>query len=123
MRRAAVISLLAAISYSLIAPLALAVPESNLPACCRRSGAHHCAMAEEASPATGPALQPAPQKCPLFPPATTTPGRVDIGSTKNAGASFTAIVSHLSTQPQAEAHCRVSFSRSHQKRGPPLNPC
>lgn len=121
MRRASALSVLAAIGYLLIAPLTLASPESNLPACCRRAGAHHCAMAAEAAPSTGPAFQPVPSKCPFFPAAVTTPVAGSVTLSGNAVLRFGLLVSHPAAQAPTEARGRICFSRSHQKRGPPLN--
>jgi hypothetical protein len=58
------------VSFPLIAPLLLANAASGLPACCLRSGKHHCTLAEvDASPGLR-ANQP---KCPLFPKAGAVP--------------------------------------------------
>lgn len=55
-----------------LGPLSVVLPasaESRLPACCRRHGAHHCAMAEMASqPNSRPAFA-APGHCPHYPDA------------------------------------------------------
>lgn len=120
MRRATATALLAAIGYLLIAPAAFAGPESNLPACCRRAGAHHCAMAGgDMAPGSGAAVQPVPQKCPLFPAALTAPGSAPIAIPKDPGGIAVALVSSPCAQPRTEARGSVSFSRSRQKRGPP----
>jgi hypothetical protein len=118
-RRASAISLLAAICFSLIAPLAFADPESNLPECCRRSGAHHCSMTDDAASADGTHFQSIATKCPAFPVATAAPFSPDVALLKGSGAIFAAVVSHPSIHFQTEARYRVSFSRSRQKRGPP----
>lgn len=44
MRRAWASLLLAIFSFSLIAPALFAGQESDLPACCRRLGQHHCSL-------------------------------------------------------------------------------
>src|SRR5271170_5942365 len=77
-RRALSIVLLLLFSAPLILPLlALTVSsEMNLPACCRRNGAHHCMMkappTESDSAATN--LSAIPQRCPAY-PAVVTPVR------------------------------------------------
>src|SRR5258708_38361149 len=51
-------------------PALFADPESNLPACCRRDGKHHCAMMDMAGmdQDDGEAYwKSTPQKCPQFP--------------------------------------------------------
>src|SRR5579859_3587811 len=58
-----------------LAPLAFvfsASADANLPACCRRHGAHHCAMFGAAAAAnehslSGGSVFTAPSHCPLFP--------------------------------------------------------
>jgi len=118
--RASAISLLAAIGFSLIAPGVLLDAESNLPACCRRNGAHRCTMNMDApAPSSGTALQAIRQNCPWFPLAIATPARSDTAMPAPAAAIFAALIGAPSIQVQAEAHYRVSLSRSHQKRGPP----
>jgi hypothetical protein len=123
MRRALATLLLALFSFSLISPAVLASdPESNLPACCRRDGKHHCAMmgammAMQSESPSGPALQTA--RCPSFPtagaiaasPAASLPGL--------SQAVFTGFFSH-SVFLQATATLGLSsYSRAGQKRGPP----
>lgn len=124
MRRASAISLLAAIGYALIVPLAFSDPEANLPACCRRTGAHHCAMSNVTKTIDGvstPALQAVLQKCPAFPVSTAVRPGGAAAFPERSQAIFAGLVSHPSIQPQTEARYRVSFSRSRQKRGPPAS--
>ena len=57
-----------------LGPLTAVLPasdEARLPACCRRNGAHHCAMAMQMAAMDaghGPALS-APSHCPVYPGA------------------------------------------------------
>jgi len=117
-RRVSAISVLVAIAYSIIAPFAFAQAESNLPACCRRNGAHRCGMTGSDS-GNGPAFQSVAPKCPLFPVSPAVPMGGFVALLRNSGAIFAAFVSHPSIQVQTEARSRVSFNRSRQKRGPP----
>jgi hypothetical protein len=118
-RGASAISLLMAICFSLIAPAVFANPESNLPACCRRNGAHQCAIAMDGSATTTqPSFQPIRQRCPSFPIATAEPGG-GAAFLRNSTTNFPLTVSHRSNRFQTEAFYRISFSRSRQKRGPP----
>ena len=55
-----------------LGPLAPALPQhdhTSLPACCRRAGAHHCAMAAETQADSSPRIPvfARPSHCPLFP--------------------------------------------------------
>jgi hypothetical protein len=132
-RRASAICALSAICYAWIAPLALADSEANLPACCRRNGAHHCSMKgsmpgemqsgemEESVPSTdGTAFYFARQCCPACPGTAAASNQGPVAVLRNSAAIFAGLVSHPSIQPQTEARYRVAFSRSRQKRGPPV---
>jgi hypothetical protein len=121
MRRAFAISLLTAICFWLIAPIAFADPQSNLPACCRRNGAHHCAMAAGGAASTPDAsLRSIGPRCPAFPIAITAPAGVIVAFLKDSTTIFAGLAGRLSIQFQTEAPSRIAFNRSHQKRGPPV---
>ena len=67
MRRALATFLVAMFSLPLIAPVLLADTDSNLPACCRRGGQHHCAMSNIADQSFGTGMRAVQPRCPLFP--------------------------------------------------------
>ena len=118
-RRVSAVSLLLALSYSLIAPALFADPESNLPECSRRKGAHQCSMSVQDKFSTeGTAFQLA-QRCPAFPVAPAVTAHSAPAFSSGSGAVLAALVSHPAVQQQTQARYRVSFSRSRQKRGPP----
>ena len=77
MRRALAFLLAALFSFELIAPALLAGAAPDLPACCRRNGKHHCAMAgmdgSGGTPA-GSTVKAIESKCPFFPKTTAVPG-------------------------------------------------
>lgn len=119
MRRALAMLLLAAFSFPLIAPALAAAPdESSLPMCCRRNGAHHCAMADM-TVAVPSRYQSVGARCPCCPF-----GHVAL-MLPHAFAPLSATpTAALSTGPatlvrDAEAGYRVSADRNRQKRGPP----
>jgi hypothetical protein len=118
MRRALALFLLVLSSFPLVAPAALAGAKSNLPACCRRNGEHHCGAMDEATASSGVAIHSV-SRCPAFPLATTAPADARVAVLKNSAVIFGAIVSHPAIYFQTEASYRISFSRSRQKRGPP----
>jgi len=120
-RHACAVSLLAMISFSLIVPAAFTDANSNLPACCRRTGAHHCSgnAANERESSSGTAVRTIRYACPYFPATTSVPGHSNTVLPKDSQAIFASLLSHPAVQAQTEARYRVSFSRSHQKRGPP----
>ena len=119
MRRMSAILLMALLSFSLISPAVFASnAESNLPACCRRSGNHHCAMMATASESpSGLSLQTG--RCLLFPAAKGVSASRTVSLPGISQAIFAGLVGHPASCPQTEALCRISYSRAGQKRGPP----
>ncbi len=124
MRRLLSITLLLMFGLPLVSPLfALsASADSNLPACCRRNGVHHCEMAAdrvarlsvEQSSATVQA------KCTMYPaPAASfhvqplLPGESDL--------FFAGLLTHPSNRPQVEAWARFALAGARHKRGPPAD--
>jgi hypothetical protein len=121
MRRLLALFLLAVFSFPLIAPAIPADAESKLPACCRRHGKHHCAMMmDDAASTTGVSVGSVEPRCPLYPNSPSSPAGQYVAVLRSSGAIFGAIVSHPAIQLQTQAGYRVSFSRSRQKRGPPV---
>jgi hypothetical protein len=123
-RRLLSIALLFIFSFPLISPvLALAGgPDANLPACCRRGGAHHCMLKSRSAEASGSAvsLSAIPPRCPAFPAVVASVKHGDL-SFHAASLIFAEIVSHPSVRTQTEARARVALDRSRQKRGPPVD--
>jgi hypothetical protein len=120
MRRLSASVLLLLFSLSLIGQVAFADAGSNLPACCRRLGAHHCAMGHPGATSPGGSLfQDAGRKCPSFPSAPAVPVHSHAGLPPAGQSVFLSAFSHPAGTAQAESRCRISFSRSCPKRGPP----
>ena len=122
MRRLLSISLLLLFVLPLVSPLLAAAPsESNLPACCRRNGKHHCAMAGQlqssgASPAaSAPVLR---ERCPCALTAQA-PSHLTYTPRQQTAAIYAGLANHPACHAQTEARLRISFDRSRQKRGPP----
>jgi hypothetical protein len=120
MRRIIAILLVLSSDWTVIAPAFAASPESNLPACCRRNGEHHCSMKMQmmqSESTSGPALALL-SKCPLFPHSSAP------GSRKSFIGPFVTAVTgeRVSSLPLARQGER-SYARLHetanQKRGPP----
>lgn len=119
MRRAIAHSLVTIFIWVLIAPLLSPAAEANLPSCCRRNGKHHCMMYEKQRPVgTETGIASISAKCPCVPDST---GAVHSAKfTLRASAVFYAeAVANPAYAPQTAARFRVSFLRSHQRRGPP----
>jgi hypothetical protein len=123
-RRVLSLTLLLLFSLPLISPvLALtASSDANLPACCRRNGAHHCTSMTRSPqlPGSGASLSAIPQRCPAY-PAAVTPARHGDLSFHAASLIFAEIVSHPAIKFQTEARARVALDLSRQKRGPPTD--
>lgn len=129
MRRVPATLLVFVFSFSLMGPALFVDDESNLPACCRRGGKHHCSMmggmtgAEMAqAPSSGAAADALHTRCPFFPNGGAVipeSGPALLATSETAGVSS---VSWTADRTQVEAGYRISFSRSHYKRGPPSLP-
>lgn len=122
MRRAWAAILVVLFSYPLIAPAFASGPDdSQLPACCRRNGKHHCAMqmAEMELGNIPSGLVTVSEKCPYAPfarcplmlPHSFTPSAR--GAIAGPGKGPALIVR------AAEAGYRISADRARHKRGPP----
>jgi hypothetical protein len=123
-RRLIGITLLLLFSLPLISPvLALAAgSDANLPACCRRNGAHHCTMKLYQADASGhgPTLSAIPQTCPAY-PAIVAPARHGDLSFHQASLIFAEVVSNPSVKAHTHTRARVALDLSRHKRGPPTD--
>jgi hypothetical protein len=125
MRRTLSILLFAATLLPLLAPLLTiaAGAQSNVPACCRRDGKHHCMMGnvEALLGNSGhPRLIAPIEKCPYQQRALSAVHHDTLSSIALASGSL-LLVQSQSASEQAECLRRISFDRSRQKRGPPLS--
>jgi hypothetical protein len=111
-------------SFPLISPLlaAAAGSDANLPACCRRNGAHHCIgkMQPATSSESAPGFSAIPQGCPAFPIAITQARQNDL-SFPTAALIFAEVASHPAIKLQTRLIARVALDRSHLQRGPPTH--
>jgi hypothetical protein len=123
-RRLLSITLLLLFSLPLISPvLALAAgSDANLPACCRRNGAHHCMTKMHQADASGhgTSFSAIPQRCPAYPAMVTSARHGELSFYK-ASLIFAEVVSHPAVKVQTQARARVALDRSRQQRGPPTN--
>jgi hypothetical protein len=121
MRRGLAIVVAMLVSWTLVLP-AFSIPvESNLPACCRRAGKHHCTMDRAQAQQLGQSLATLTVKCPYFPHFTMS-GHHEAYTGPSAAFFYAELVCHPAQAPQTEADHRISFNRSRQKRGPPVLP-
>ena len=117
------ILLLAIFGLPLVSPLlaATAVSETNLPACCRRAGRHHCMIssAERSQFVSKQTELRSPQeKCPFCPAAIMASHHPQVGLA-TAETIFAGLVSHPAAPIQTESKWRIARDRSRGKRGPP----
>lgn len=122
MRRVPAILLVLVFSFSLIAPALLADGGSDLPACCRRDGKHHCGMPAgdmEQAPASGEAVGPLHVKCPFFPSGGALLPHSEAALLTASCTSEVSIAFEIARLGPAECGYRSAFYGSHLNRGPP----
>jgi len=114
-----------AIVLSILMGLPIAAPlfapgQTNLPACCRRNGTHHCMLHAElrTDSDSNRAISRTEAKCPRFPQVMGITVHGQLGLSASASV-FAAVISHPAVSPQTLSNYRISLVRSHQKRGPP----
>lgn len=125
LRKLISILLLALFGLPFVSPLfaATAKSESNLPACCRRNGKHHCMMdlAERSHVGSSkPEFRAPLEKCPFYPASLQASQHSDFGLTVSS-AVFGEVISHPAVHVQIESMWRIARERSRHKRGPPSN--
>ena len=124
MRRALSILLLLFFGLGpLAATLQAGSEETHLPACCRRLGAHHCAMTAEtaatlAAAASGMAILRAPSTCPAFPGwNATTPSAPQ--AVLASSIALPEQLAHPHSPAAARAAARLTQIRTRSGRAPP----
>lgn len=129
LRRLLSMLLLAVFGLAFVAPLMATAQTANgaLPACCRRNGAHHCAMsmAERSQMVEdeGTRLRwKAPlERCPYCPASTVEPHAKQTLIVPVPTSMLTAMLCYSAGVVQTESKRRISLDRSRQKRGPPFS--
>ena len=92
MRRSIAIALTMLFSWLLLLPAFAAAGESIVPACCRKSGKHHC-MAHMNSHSTEPVVAGVHDKCPCAPQATVAT-HVEFSAPAVGRAIYAGLVGH-----------------------------
>jgi len=119
LRRITAILLLALFGFSPIVPAFASDPDSNLPACCRRDGKHHCTMSGgSAAQDSGPGFT-ADGRCPLFPGMVLSSGVVSAAALPAAASGDIPRSSFSPHSPVLHSRPRAACLRAHPKRGPP----
>ncbi|QMV17544.1 hypothetical protein GOB94_01620 [Granulicella sp. 5B5] len=95
-------------------------PDSLLPACCRRNGAHHCMMSQAEIDALlhGTHFTSLRSKCPYYPTAATPLQHQQLAFRAN-GAISVSLISMPVRIGQIRAWARVAERGARHKRGPP----
>jgi hypothetical protein len=126
LKRVSAILLLTLFSLTLISPALFGDTESNLPACCRRDGKHHCALASMAnlrlSAVSGPAFQSG-EICPYLPGLFLGKSTLDPFVAAISLAIVSLLVYSAAAWSDSKQFVHAMRIRSHQKRGPPCSPC
>src|ERR1019366_354828 len=122
MLRGIAMLLVALFGFAPISPLVLASDaDSRLPACCRRSGKHSCAMtASQPASSSGQTLQAA--RCRFFPPTQAVPPGRTVSLRGVSGAIFGGLVSRPASRCRTEAVYGYSTAAP-VKAEPLLTPC
>jgi hypothetical protein len=118
LRRFSAIVVLAVVSFWLVSPALTADSGTNVPACCRKTGKHQCAMDGDTS--SGQALSSI--RCGSFP--------VSVTTLKGAGAFLAAVLLSIVAAflvrpldaPPARTAGLLSLLGAHYTRGPPACP-
>ena len=120
------IALLGVFGLPVAFPLFALTPrsESNLTACCRRNGKHHCvmSMAERNRLFSDKSGFSAPlEKCPYCPAAILSIHHFADFVPPSGQVTYAGLVSHPARVVQAECKRPISRDRAHGKRGPPAS--
>jgi hypothetical protein len=123
MRRALTIFLILNFWLGPLAAILPASEDSRLPPCCRRHGAHHCAMAMRmaammAQAASGKPTFTAPNTCPSYPGSAALLPPV-IPALAAATVSLPVPLAQPHSPAAARAAARLSQIRTRAGRGPP----
>jgi hypothetical protein len=120
MRRALATLLIAVFGFPLIAASIFAQAASDLPACCRRAGKHHCSMPGQRDSTGGPSVTATQAKCPLFPSTQTVPSytrTILLAAAPRVGAPHLA---GLTMAAVDGGYPCITLRNTIQKRGPPV---
>jgi hypothetical protein len=97
-----------------------ATPDSRLPACCRRNGAHQCAMSQQELDGlqNGAQVNMVGSKCPCYPTSAAPLQHQQLGF-HPAAPILTALISEPTQVSQIQAWARAAEEGARHKRGPP----
>ena len=116
MRRSVAILLAMLFSWLLVLPVFASSSDSNLPACCRKTGKHHCAMRMQQSHEAN--IAAVSEKCPCLAHMMASTDTERFAPPKKVFV-FAGLITQSEALAQVNAGYRISTIRSRQKRGPP----
>ena len=120
MRRTISIFLVLFFGLGPVAAALHAEEDAGLPACCRRHGAHHCAMASTMGQNDRKPGLSAPSTCPYFPGYNLAPSNAPLALAAPP-VSLPAMLVQPHTPAAARAAARLSQIRTRAGRGPPVS--
>jgi hypothetical protein len=123
-RRLVASSLFVFLAAPFLLPLGIPNRESNLPACCRRDGKHHCAMmarafAVQQQQEREAHFRNAPDRCPYRSVLFVRTAPRPVGAPRSI-ESYAGPASHTAFFGYTVFRTRASQSRHQFKRGPPI---
>jgi hypothetical protein len=134
LRKVLSIVLLLVFGLAAVAPLLAAGQDADagLPACCRRNGAHHCAMGiagmrgmggmrAMADASDAPRWKAPASRCPYCPVSVVRGHVHDVSGPPLQQVYVLADFSRPAGQAQTECKRRMALDRSRHKRGPPFS--
>ncbi len=120
MRRISAVLLLVLFGVSLLAPAFASEADSNLPACCRRAGKHHCSMAARSgSPQNGPGFA-ANTVCPLYGQTSAMQSEPLLTFGPHAVSFQIPQIVYAGGATRSQPDLSAFRAKAHLQRGPPL---
>jgi hypothetical protein len=117
-KRALASALLLLFSIPLALPLFAATEDAAAPACCRREGKHHCAMA--APSAGGLEVRDAKSTCPLYSKSTAVPSEFKVAPVSGSVSIHRQTASVEAFSTPSEPFLCSAWSASVRERAPPV---
>jgi len=119
LRRVSAILLLALIGLSLMVPAFGADAVTNLPACCRRAGKHHCSMPADKSTSRPESGFRANGRCSLYPPVMLPQGAPVLWEIPSLNSACVQNSSFELATLCERVRAGILPARANPKRGPP----
>jgi len=119
MQRGVATALAVLFSWLLILPAFAAPAALNAAPCCRKGGAHQCAMSSSEDSTAG--VRTVRAKCPFANGSLSFCSHFSSCAPESGESVYAGLIQPASVSIQTQASFRFSYDRSRQKRGPPLS--